>query len=225
MRVFLTGTDTDVGKTTICSWLCLHTNYAYFKPIQTGNMSLVDKVTVKNLSGVKIYDEIYSFTRPFSPHLAARLDNHYINLKNIILPEESNLIVEGAGGLLVPLNDTALMIDLIKAMNLPVILVARSSLGTINHTLLSLEALNRRNIKVLGVILNGSYNKENKEAIEFYGQTHVLASFPRIKDVSTSTLKNVEFNDKLKAIFCSPYKTKTIFVTEALSNYRESKNN
>ncbi|XKL68823.1 hypothetical protein PGB90_006592 [Kerria lacca] len=201
MRVFITGTDTDVGKTTICSWLCLHTQYAYFKPIQTGNTTDVDKKTVKQLSNAKIYEEAYSFIKPVSPHLAAKLDNTYIHLENIQLPNESNLIIEGAGGLLVPINDRTFIIDLIQMFDVTVILVARSTLGTINHTLLSLESLRKRNIKILGVIMNGEYNEDNKEAIEFYGQVKVLASFPKVLQVTTDVLLNIKLSSELKSIF------------------------
>jgi len=202
MRVFVTGTDTDVGKTTICSWLCLHTNHAYFKPIQTGSTVSQDKLTVSDLApNARIYDEIYSFTQPFSPHLAARLDNDHIDIERIVLPGDENVIVEGAGGLMVPLNETELMIDLIERLQQPVILVARTTLGTLNHTLLSLEALRQRNVEVLGVVLNGEPNEENKEAIEFYGNIRVLQTFPQLTNVSTTILKQVEFDKELKMIF------------------------
>lgn len=202
MRVFVTGTDTDVGKTTVCSWLCLHTDHSYFKPIQTGNTVSEDRSAVSALAtNVKTYTETYSFTQPFSPHLAARLDNDHIDVERIVLPQDENVIVEGAGGLMVPLNEEELIIDLIERLRLPVILVARTTLGTLNHTLLSLEALRQRDIEVLGVILNGESNDENKEAIEFYGNVRVLQTIPKMKNVSTDALKQIELGEELKIIF------------------------
>lgn len=203
MRIFITGTDTDVGKTVVSSWLCLHSKSAYFKPIQTGNLYDVDTATVQKLSTkTRTYKEAYSYSEPLSPHLAAELDGGRIDLDNICLPDEKNLIVEGAGGLLVPLNENQLLIDLVKRLQLPVILVARSSLGTINHTLLSLEALRQRDIPILGVIMNGE-NKGNEVAIERYGKTPVLASFPRIvgEPVTYEYLSSIPMPDRLRNMF------------------------
>lgn len=202
MKVFVTGTDTDVGKTTICSWLCLHTNYAYFKPIQTGGPLYSDTQKVRELSPVITYPETYVFQEPVSPHLAARLEQSHIDIEKIKLPSDTNnLIVEGAGGLYVPLNDDFMMIDLIQKLNIPVILVARSSLGTINHTLLSLNALRVHGISILGIILNGKPNEDNRKAIEFYGKQKVLASFPEVGELSTRKLLDIKFSENLKEIF------------------------
>jgi dethiobiotin synthetase len=110
------------------------------------------------------------------------------------------LIIEGAGGVLVPINDTYLMVDLIKKLGAPVILVARTTLGTINHTLLSLEALRSRNITVLGVIMNGEQNTQNSNSIELYGRTSVLAEFPKLESVSMNTLQGIALPQKLKQI-------------------------
>ncbi|KAK7573521.1 hypothetical protein V9T40_010712 [Parthenolecanium corni] len=206
MRIFVTGTDTDVGKTTICSWLCLHTNYAYLKPIQTGGPLYSDTQKVRELSEVITYEETYTFAEPVSPHLAAKLEHSYIDVDKIKLPADTNnLIVEGAGGLYVPLNDDLMMIDLIQKLNIPVILVARTSLGTINHTLLSLNALRQREIPILGIILNGPNNEPNRRAIEFYGKQKVLATFPEIPELSKRKLLDVELSEKLKELFDIPY--------------------
>ena len=121
-------------------------------------------------------------------------------IPKIVLPPSRNLIIEGAGGVLVPINDTHLMIDLIKKLGAPVILVARTTLGTINHTLLSLEALRSRNIEVAGVIMNGENNIQNSNAIEVYGRTSVLAKFPKLDSVSMNTLKGIAPPQKLKQI-------------------------
>ncbi len=202
MQIFITGTDTNVGKTIVSSWLCLHTNYSYFKPIQTGGNT--DSNMVAQLTSSHIYPESFSYQTPLSPHLAAKLENNEININKINIPNNNNLIIEGAGGILVPINKHLLMIDLIKHINVPVILVARSTLGTLNHTLLSLEALRARNINVLGVILNTTLNQDfqnNLIAIEWYGKTTVLANIPKLNSINTSSLLKVALSDALKALF------------------------
>jgi dethiobiotin synthetase len=200
MKVFITGTDTNVGKTLISSWIALHTGFSYFKPIQTGTRDGSDSFEVQKLSDTKIYPESYAYKEPLSPHLAAKLENDMIDIEKIVLPQSRNLIIEGAGGVLVPINDTHLMIDLIKKLGAPVILVARTTLGTINHTLLSLEVLRSRNIPVLGVIMNGEQNPQNSDSIELYGRTSVLAEFPKLESVSMNTLQGITLPQKLKQI-------------------------
>ncbi len=188
MHIFVTGTDTNIGKTIVSSWICLHTGYDYFKPIQSGSIEGLDSDAVKNIANVHIHKETYIYKQPLSPHLAAHLENNKIELSNIHLPNVPNLIIEGAGGVLVPLSEDKLMIDLIKQTGASVILVARSTIGTINHTLLSLEALRARDIPILGVIVNGAPNESNNQAIEFYGKIKVLAAIPLLKEVSRNSL-------------------------------------
>ncbi|MBM3631904.1 MAG: dethiobiotin synthase [Alphaproteobacteria bacterium] len=200
MKIFITGTDTNVGKTLISSWIALHTGFSYFKPIQTGTKDGSDSVEVYKLSKTTIYPENYVYKEPLSPHLAAKIENDIIDIEKIILPPSPNLIIEGAGGVLVPINDTLLMIDLIKTLGVPVIIVTRTTLGTINHTLLSLEALRSRNIPVLGVIMNGEKNPENSDSIELYGRTSVLAEFPKLESVSIHTLQGIAMPQRLKQI-------------------------
>ena len=137
------------------------------------------------------------FKAPESPHLAASLEQKSIT--KIAIPDTQNLIIEGAGGLLVPLNKETLMIDWIQ--DLPVILVARTTLGTINHTLLSLEALRSRHIKVLGIIMNGIPNPENSQAIEFYGRTKILAQIPFMDRVNREKLSQIPLTKKLTSTF------------------------
>ncbi|CDG50085.1 dethiobiotin synthase [Cardinium endosymbiont of Bemisia tabaci] len=201
MKIFITGTDTNVGKTIVSSWLCLHTGYPYFKPIQTGAILGRDSCTVGQLTPTHIYKEPFLFQAPLSPHLAASMESRQIDINKIQLPKVDNLIIEGAGGILVPINESILMVDLIKQFAVPVILVARSTLGTINHTLLSLEALRARNIDVLGIILNGPYHKDNLQTIESYGKTQVLASIPRLAHITQKYLIEIPFSDSLQTIF------------------------
>lgn len=196
--IFITGTDTNIGKTLVSSWLCLHTGYSYFKPIQTGLADDRDSDTVSMLSNTRIYPEAYTYQAPVSPHLAAQLENKRIDISTIQLPVSERLIVEGAGGVLVPIDDKILMIDLMVQLDIPMILVASSRLGTINHTLLSLEALARRSCSVLGVIMTGEFNQANKDAIEYYGQTRVLAELPWLHDVNQNTLKQIPLTEDLQ---------------------------
>ncbi len=202
MNIFITGTDTGIGKTLVASWLCLHTGYAYFKPIQTGSLEVVDSNIVLRLSqNTIIHKESYIFKNPLSPHMAAQDELSYIDLEQLKLPKIKNLVVEGAGGLLVPINDSYFIADLISNFKIPTILVAGSKLGTINHTLLSLEYMRNNNIEILGVILSGETNHRNKESIEKYGKVEVLAELPYIHDVCFESLKNIPLTSKLKQLF------------------------
>jgi dethiobiotin synthetase len=154
---------------------------------------------VGSLSGCaseRILPEAYIFSQPLSPHLAASIDGKIVDPEKLQLPNSSPLIVEGAGGLLVPLTGNLLSIDMFKSWNLPVLLACRSGLGTINHTLLSIEALRRREIPLLGCILIGEINPENEKAIEYYGQARVLGRIPPITSFTTDTLRET-FNQHL----------------------------
>ncbi|WP_341898099.1 dethiobiotin synthase [Synechococcus sp. UW140] len=165
-RIIVAGTDTNVGKTIVSSLLVNKLDAHYWKPVQCGNLDTGgDSATVKKLSGIKanrIIPEAYRLKLPASPNQAAAAEGITIDKENLKLPNhEGALVVELAGGLMVPLRDDWLQIDQVKAWNLPVVLVARSGLGTLNHTLLSIEALENRNIKVATLILNGEKHKEN----------------------------------------------------------------
>lgn len=199
MAIFITGTDTNVGKTIIGAWLCLQMNASYWKPIQSGYIDGTDSDFL-HVCGIYVYPEIYKFQNPLSPHVAAAMENIIIDPKNIHLPHNNKLIVEGAGGVLVPLTKNYLLIDLIESLNLPVIIVARSTLGTINHTCLTLEALRKRKIPVVGVIMNGPYNELNNNAVEEYGNTNILASFPLLKSVDYQSLKSIPLSLQFKQI-------------------------
>jgi len=180
---FITGTDTNVGKTFVSAILMLGLQSAYWKPIQSGgdptDTEWLETSTKMNKS--HFIGEQYKLTKPLSPHLAAQIDGKSIRLEDLQAPTfhaYDHLIVEGAGGLMVPINDKHNMIDLIKHLNLPALLVARSTLGTINHTLLSIEQLRRSEVPILGVVMNGPLNQHNCEAIERYGRVKVLAQIP-----------------------------------------------
>ena len=195
MSYFVTGTDTDVGKTIACSWLMLHNPQAhYWKPIQAGLIEQ-DLVTVQSLTELekeRFEPCRYLLKEALSPHEAALRENIEIKLDKITRPSSKQLIVEGAGGLLVPINDDFFIIDLIKKMNMPVVVVARTALGTINHTLLSLEVLRNRGIKVAGIILNGHEVSHNRKAIEYYGDTQIIGEIPCFNKITKEALLNIE---------------------------------
>lgn len=183
-RFFITGTDTGVGKTIVSALLCAALDAMYWKPIQTGTRDGTDRGTVMEAAAIhasRTIPEAYKFAPPVSPHLAARLAGVNIELRKMRIPKSAaneSLIVEGAGGVLVPINRTQLMTDVMKHLNLPVILVCRTSLGTINHTLLSLAALRAAELDVRGVVMVGKPNIENRKAIEQYGKIEAIGALP-----------------------------------------------
>ena len=195
MTVFITGTDTDVGKTVVSAWCQLHLSAKYWKPIQCGLEPATDSERVAQLierSDV-IYPSVYELEAPQSPHEAAKREGVRIELEKFIMPQsEDPLIVEGAGGLLVPLNDRHYIIDLIDYLKIPVILVCRSTLGTINHTLLSIEALKQRRLNLIGVVVVGPKTEHNVEAIEYYGQVPILAEIPMLDPLNKEALLSIK---------------------------------
>ncbi|MDA8230990.1 MAG: dethiobiotin synthase [Magnetospirillum sp.] len=188
--MFVTGTDTGVGKTLVSAWLAARWGADYWKPVQSGAIEGTDAETVSALvPACVIHPSRHVLMQPLSPHEAAARDGVRMDLTDFTLPATARpLVVEGAGGVMVPLNDAALMVDLMVRLGLPAIVVARSGLGTINHTLLTLEALRRRHIPVLGVVLNGDPNPANRRAIERYGAVAILAELPRLATVTASAL-------------------------------------
>ena len=198
--LFVTGTDTGVGKTvTSAALLCRYRRVAtlrYWKPVQTGIEQDDDTAEVRRLAGLadeEIMTEGVRLPRPVSPHLAARWAGQEIRIDTLVRliqarHDSERWIVEGAGGALVPLNDTGLMTDLMRALALPVVVAARSSLGTINHTLLTVEALRARALPVAGVVMIGEKNPENRAAIEHYGRVPVLGEMPFWKPVDPRRL-------------------------------------
>jgi dethiobiotin synthetase len=181
-KFFITGIGTDVGKTVCSAIITKALNADYWKPIQAGDLENSDSIKVKNLLGTgyagKIHKEAFKLTQPMSPHAAAKIDGLDINILDIKLPETNNsLIVEGAGGLLVPINSTQTVADLIYHLNIPTIVVSRNYLGSINHTLLTVEALKNRSIPIAGILFNGPENLETQTII--LKQTNLI-SFGRI---------------------------------------------
>jgi dethiobiotin synthase len=194
-RYFITGTDTGVGKTVLSAMLCAALDASYWKPIQTGTEVDSDSRSVAELVGLapeKILPEAYQFAPAVSPHLAARLAGVRIDLAKIKLPaSDAPLIVEGAGGVLVPINERELMTDLMRLLGLPVLLATRSSLGTINHTTLSLAALRNAGVEVAGVVMIGAPNVENRAAIEEYGKVRVVGEIPWLTEINRGVLLEI----------------------------------
>lgn len=168
MKLFITGIGTDVGKTITSAIITQSLEADYWKPIQAGDLDNSDSHKIQRYISndkTKIHENSYKLNTPASPHLAAAIDGITIDLKQIIEPKTSNnLVIEGAGGLLVPLNENDCIIDLIQK-DYKIILVSRHYLGSINHTLLSFEALKNRNLKVDGIIFSGDENKASEEII------------------------------------------------------------
>lgn len=164
MNYFVTGIDTDSGKTLVSAILCKALNFAYWKPVQAGLPK--DSDTIRTLSPKTfIHPERHFLQTPASPHAAAKIDQVTIQLTDFEAPEKSGIIIEGAGGCLVPLNDSDFVIDLAPRLNCEIILVADLYLGSINHTLLSAHLLNARGYKVKGIIFNGKPNPESERII------------------------------------------------------------
>jgi len=186
-----------VGKTVVSALLCAALDAIYWKPIQTGTREGTDRATVMRLAELpraRTAAEVYRFAPPVSPHLAARRAGVQIDFGKIEMPQigrGANLIAEGAGGALVPINDKQLTTDLMRHLGLPVLLVTRTTLGTINHTLLSLAALRSARLDIRGVIMVGKPNRDNREAIERYGRVRVIGVVPRLARIDRRALLDV----------------------------------
>ncbi|WP_436514739.1 dethiobiotin synthase [Ekhidna sp. To15] len=167
-RYIVAGIGTDTGKTVISAILCKALSADYWKPVQAGDLDNTDSHKIgKWAPGVEIHPEAYRLTEPMSPHAAAEIDKVSIEESKLQLPSTDNsLIIELAGGLMVPLRDDFVNIDWVQKTNVPVVLVANYYLGSINHTLLTLSLLKSRNIPVLGIIFNGEKNQSSFEVIQ-----------------------------------------------------------
>lgn len=194
-RLFITGTDTDIGKTVVAAILMTGLQGVYWKPVQSGITPMTDTDWVREKTGLPddcFCPESYLLNTPVSPHLSAAIDNQEIILDQIVFPKTPtgrHLIIEGAGGVMVPLNDHQFMLDLMKKMAVPALVVAPSRLGMINHTLLTVEQLRRAKVPIWGVIMNGEPNADNKAAVEKYGDIPVLAEIEPLPVINKETLR------------------------------------
>lgn len=192
-QLFITGIGTEIGKTVYSAILTKYFKADYWKPIQSGDLHFSDSMKIKEWVGenVVIYPERYRLQLAASPHQSAAEEEIFINSNDFKLPEtQNNLIVEGAGGLMVPISDDEFIIDLIEKLNLPVALVVRNYLGCINHTLLSLMALEQKNIKLEYLILNGSFPEDTERIIckNIQEETKII----RIPEIEKITKENIE---------------------------------
>jgi len=198
----VTGTDTNVGKTVVSAALMVRYRgeapLRYWKPVQTGIAHDDDSREVARLARVgEIHEQGVRLPHPVSPHLAARLAGTRITVRSLVdqlegdadAAGETRWIVEGAGGVLVPINERETMADLMRALDLPVLIAARSTLGTINHTLMTIEALRRRMLRIAGVVMVGEPNDENRLAIENYGAAEVIGEMPRFDPLTPEALE------------------------------------
>ncbi|MFL0749768.1 MAG: dethiobiotin synthase [Prochlorococcus sp.] len=191
-RLIVCGTDTNVGKTVVSALLVQGLGATYWKPVQSGLEGGGDRerlCRLLNLPDERWLPEAYRFQAPVSPHWAAEQENCCIHPNQLVLPAiPGPLVVEAAGGLMVPLNRQWLQIDQLQHWRLPLILVARSGLGTINHTLLSLEALRLRKLPILGLVLNGPSHPDNPKTLEQFGGVPVIAELPPMPNLTAAAL-------------------------------------
>ena len=190
---FITGIGTDVGKTVVSSILCELLHATYWKPIQSGDLQNSDSKKIQQWlnNTVEIIPEAYLFSEALSPHVASKIDGVSINPAMLNLPKTAgNLIVEGAGGWLVPINESGITFaDLAEQWNIPIILVSRHYLGSINHTLLTIESIRSRNLNIHGIIYVGEPLPDTCEIIEKITGVKTLFSVPLFDKVDTDTIK------------------------------------
>lgn len=201
MNLFITGIGTNVGKTVVSAILTEALQGDYWKPIQSGTIEGKDSETVKSLiSNTKtvIHPEAYLLKQPLSPHFAAKLENVEIDLNKINLPvrlsgveANKNFIIEGAGGLLVPINKSQYVIDIGKKMDCEIVLVISNYLGCINHTLLSIDYLIRNNFKIYALVFNGTFDPEVKDAIVGYSVQSKIIDIPTLPSLTMSSVLGI----------------------------------
>ena len=191
MTIIVTGTDTDIGKTVFAAGLTAALGARYWKPVQAGLADGSDAASVVTL-GVpadRVVPEAYRLTTPCSPHLAAEIDGVTIDPERLTLPEvDGPLIVEGAGGVMVPVTRDLIFADLFARWAKPVVLVARTGLGTINHSLLSIEALRSRGVPILGIAFVGDAVEDSEATIAALGKVRRLGRLPRLDPLDAATL-------------------------------------
>ena len=189
---FVTGIGTGIGKTIVSAVLTEKLKADYWKPVQSGDLDNSDTLKVKNLVSNDLsvfHPETYRLTQPYSPHKSATIDGIDIKKEKFIAPKTGNsLIIEGAGGLMVPLNDSFLMVDLIKQLNTDVILVSQNYLGSINHTLLSAAMLKQYGINIVGIIFNGKTDADSESYILQYTGIKLIGRLPEFEQIDKAAI-------------------------------------
>lgn len=195
MNYFITGIGTNVGKTIVSAILTEKLEADYWKPIQSGTMEGLDSITIKTLisnSKTVIHPESYLLKEPVSPNLAAKKENRTIELENINVPFTSNhLIIEGAGGLMVPINNKHYVIDIAKKIDCEIILVISNYLGCINHSILSIDYLLKHHFKIKFLIFNGLFDAEVKQSIIHYAPEIKTIDIPAITELSRNSVLDI----------------------------------
>lgn len=193
-RLIVSGTDTDVGKTVFCAGLAGALGADYWKPVQAGHEDGTDSGRVAELGGLapeRVLPEQYVLNTPASPHHAARRDGITIDDQALLPPPTGrSLVIEGAGGLMVPVNDDTLFIDIFARWKLPLVLCARTALGTINHSLLSIEAVRQRNIPLVGIAFIGDEQAESERIICKLGGVRRLGRLPYLAPLTQESLRS-----------------------------------
>ncbi|CCE05579.1 Dethiobiotin synthetase (Dethiobiotin synthase) (DTB synthetase) (DTBS) [Bradyrhizobium sp. STM 3843] len=192
-RFVVTGTDTGIGKTVFSAGLAGALDGYYWKPVQAGLDGETDSDTVRRLSGLageRVLPERYRLATPASPHLAAEIDGVIID-PNRMQPAAvpGPLVIEGAGGLMVPLTRKVTYLDIFARWGAPLVLCARTTLGTINHTLLSIEAIRARHVRLIGIAFIGDENRDSEQTIVAMGRTRHLGRLPHLPDLTADTLR------------------------------------
>lgn len=186
--IAIAGIHTGIGKTIVSAVIAEALAADYWKPVQAGELENSDTLIVSKLisNGLsRVHTEAARLTQPLSPHAAANIDNISIDYKNFTFPETDNiLIIETAGGIHSPMNDEATMVDFISHYNLPVILVSNNYLGSINHTLMSVEVMKARGINLLGIIINGDRNNDSETFIEQYSKLPIITHIPQLEELT-----------------------------------------
>jgi dethiobiotin synthetase len=192
-QIIITGTDTGIGKTVFSAGLSGALDGYYWKPVQSGVEDETDSDTVRRLSGLapeRVLPERYRLNTPVSPHLAAHIDGVAIDAVGLDLPETpAPLVIEGAGGLMVPLTREVTYLDVFARWHAPLVLCARTTLGTINHTLLSIEAIRARGLTLLGIAFIGDANTDTERTIVDMGRTRRLGRLPHLPQLDADTLR------------------------------------
>jgi dethiobiotin synthetase len=198
-RIFITGIGTNIGKTVVSAIVTEYLNADYWKPIQSGDLMDSDTMKVKTLiSNNKsvFHPEKYRLSQPLSPHAAAKRDGVAIKLEDFILPEtENHLVIEGVGGLMVPLNNEMLIADLIQHLDVSVLLVSQNYLGSINHTLLTIQELKRRNITIIGIVINGESTPETEAFVMQYSNLPIIFRVENESSIDQNTV--LKYAEKL----------------------------
>lgn len=197
-HIIVTGISTDIGKTIASAVMCQLLNFSYWKPIQAGNLANSDTMTVANLTcGVQLNEELYRLKIPESPHKGFLREKIKIDLDQFVIPSGyENVLIELAGGVMTPICETFTNVDLIKKLNLGVLMVIKNYLGSINHSLLSIQCLQVQNVKILGLIVVGETDDMSEKFIEEHGKIPIILRIPFFENLTREEIFKFALNAK-----------------------------